>query len=106
MICGGFVRLFVADLDRAVRFYVETLGVKLVDESDARAVVDCGDGLLVELARAPGGEHRGGTAVGLLPKVPLSEAIQILENRGVHFDASHGFRDPDGNLLYLVEPRS
>jgi catechol 2,3-dioxygenase-like lactoylglutathione lyase family enzyme len=102
MIRGGWVRLSVAELDRAVRFYVETLGMKLVSEAEESATIDCGDGFRIELAKAPPGEHRGAVAVGLRPKMPLAEAIAILENRGVTFDATHGFHDPDGNVLYLA----
>lgn len=97
MIRGGVVRLPVSDVGRAVRFYVETLGMKLValDEQAGQAVIDAGDGLRLELARGP-------AAVGLVPKIPLEEATAILENRGVAFDGSHRFTDPDGNVLYLA----
>ena len=102
MIRGGLVRLSVAELDRAVRFYIETLGLKLVSETEESAVIDCGDGFQLVLAKAPPGEHRGAVAVGLHPKMPLAEAIAILENRGVTFDASQEFYDPDGNVVYLL----
>lgn len=102
MIRGGSVRLPVADVSQAVRFYVETLGMKLVEERPGDAVIDCGEGFLIELAQTPGGEHRGAVAVGLRPKIPLAEARSILENRGVTFDPSNRFVDPDGNVLYLA----
>lgn len=104
MIRGGVVRLPVADVSHAVRFYVETLGMKLVAERPGDAVIDAGDGLLLELAQTPGGEHKGAVAVGLRPKIPLAEARAILENRGIVFDASHRFADPDDNALFLVAP--
>jgi catechol 2,3-dioxygenase-like lactoylglutathione lyase family enzyme len=102
VILGGVVRLPVVDLDRAVRFYVETLGMKLVEEATEAAVIDAGDGFRIALARSPSGEHRGAVAVGLRPKMELAQSIAILENRGITFDPQHRFSDPDGNVLYLI----
>lgn len=98
--------LHVRDVGRAVRFYVETLGMKLVEEaSDGAAVIDAGEGFCVELRR---GDTASSQAVTLHPKLPLPDAVAILENRGVEFtiEESAGtriarFRDPDGNLLAL-----
>lgn len=117
MIRGGLVTLFVRDVGRAVRFYVETLGMKLVEESGADwAVIDAGDGFRISLRRetdmAPstGGRRPFSPAVGLTPKVPIREAIAIYENRGVVFDMKEEgpvtlahFRDPDDNALYLCQ---
>jgi len=102
MILGGLVKLPVSDLDRAVRFYVETLGMKLVEDAGEGAVIDAGDGFRIALARSASGEHRGAVAVGLRPKMELAQSIAILENRGVTFDAQHRFSDPDGNVLFLI----
>jgi catechol 2,3-dioxygenase-like lactoylglutathione lyase family enzyme len=100
MIDGGIVRLPVGDLGASVRFYVETLGMKLVDLSEAAAVIDCGEGFLIALTTSPGGRP----AVGLRPKMPLEQSRSILENRGIAFDEKSGFLDPDGNVLYLAPP--
>ncbi|CAN5922862.1 hypothetical protein BH11MYX4_BH11MYX4_30740 [soil metagenome] len=115
MIRGGLVTLFVRDLDRAVRFYVETLGMKLVEEAGSSwAVIDAGDGFRIGLHEGAGIEGRGASApsVGLYPKVPLREAVAIFENRGVKFDVKDDgpvtlahFRDPDDNVLYLCQER-
>ena len=113
MIRGGFVTFFVSDSDRAVRFYVETLGMKLVEEESHWAVIDAGDGLRLGLAvKGPDSVAVKRDAllasVSFYPKVPFDEAIAILENRGVHFDVKEigpmtfaHFRDPDGNALAL-----
>lgn len=119
MIAGGNATLLVADLDRALRFYVETLGFKLrVRASDDWAEVDAGGGLVLGLHRA-GGEGarpgvRGSISVGLDVNQPIAEVVEVLSNRGVQF---HGlvreegavklafFGDPDGNALYLVEAK-
>jgi catechol 2,3-dioxygenase-like lactoylglutathione lyase family enzyme len=115
MIRGGLVTLFVRDVGLAVRFYVETLGMKLVEEDGAgRAVIDAGEGFRIGLRQAsvkePGTRGAFSPSVGLTPKVPIREAIAIYENRGVVFDVKDEgsvtlahFRDPDDNALYLFQ---
>ena len=119
MIRGGLVTLFVQDVGRSVRFYVETLGMKLVEQAgEGWAVIDAGEGFRIGLhvagARLLTGEGRGAFApsVGLYPKVPIAEAIAIYENRGVKFETKEDgpvtlahFRDPDDNVLYLCQER-
>jgi catechol 2,3-dioxygenase-like lactoylglutathione lyase family enzyme len=107
------VTLFVRDVNRAVRFYVETLGMKLVEEPGSGwAVIDAGDGFRIGLHEGAVVEGRGAFApsVGLYPKVPLREAVAIFENRGVKFEIKDDgpvtlayFRDPDDNVLYLCQ---
>lgn len=124
MIRGGLVTLFVRDVGRAVRFYVETLGMKLVEEAGDPApiwaVIDTGGDFRIALhplPPAPAGMAEGGRgafapSIGLYPKVPIAEAIAIYENRGVEFDVkaegpvtlAH-FRDLDDNALYLCQER-
>ncbi len=125
MIRGGLVRLYVQDVGQAVRFYVETLGMKLVEDgAPDSAVIDAGDGFRVALAshasRTRAIEEVAGSAaatlssgslsVGFLPKVPIEEAIAIYENRGVTFDLTREgsaivahFRDIDGHPLHLYQ---
>ena len=115
MIRGGLVTLYVRDVGRSVRFYVETLGMKLVEQADGGwAVIDAGDGFRIALHEGGGVEGRGAfcPSVGLYPKVPIREAIAVFENRGVKFETKDEgsitlahFRDPDDNVLYLCEER-
>ena len=118
MIRGGLVTLFVGDLERAVRFYVETLGMKLVEEGGKHwAVIDAGDGFRIGLHPSPPGALEGARgafapSIGFNAKVPIKEAIAIFENRGVRFDVKDDgpvtlahFKDPDDNALYLCQER-
>ena len=104
MVLGGMVTLFVRDASVAVRFYIETLGMKLVASREGSAVIDAGDGFLLELRN--GALHPRGEApiplVTFYAKVPLVEARAIYENRGVVFDAEGRFADLDGNALRLA----
>ena len=101
MIRGGLVTLFVRDVASAVRFYIETLGLKLVDQTAEACVLDAGASFLIELRV---GTPAQGPALTLFPKVPLAEAISIYEMRGVSFGDDGGFADPDGNRLRLRAP--
>lgn len=111
MIRGGLVSLFVRDLGAAVRFYVETLGMKLVEErATTWSVIDAGEGLRIGLHAGVPEAPRGAPRVGLSPKIPIREAIAIFENRGVSFELTTDgpvtiatFHDPDDNALYLYQ---
>jgi catechol 2,3-dioxygenase-like lactoylglutathione lyase family enzyme len=119
MIAGGSARLLVTEMDRAVRFYVETLGFKLRARSgDEWAEVDAGGGLLLGLQRRAPGEAlagaRGSICVGFDLNQPIAEVVEVLANRGVEFlgptkeeggTSLSFFVDPDRNALCLVEAR-
>jgi catechol 2,3-dioxygenase-like lactoylglutathione lyase family enzyme len=99
MIRGGYVTLQVSSVATAVRFYVETLGMKLVDERTGSAFLDAGEGFVLQLAEGPSRTD----AVTFHTKVPLDEAIAIYTNRGVVFQpGTSRFHDPDGNALTLT----
>lgn len=117
MIAGGLATIFVTDFDRAVRFYSETLGMKLVFRSgDFWAEVSAGPGMTIGLhplspnAAKPG--TNGSTVVGLEVKQPIETVISQLTVRGVKMSGDlmnddpvriQNFHDPDGNELYLFE---
>ncbi len=102
MIRGGMVRLHVRDIGSAVRFYIETLGMKLVAEPVGSAIIDAGEGFDLLLVAGT----TSTADVVLRTKVPLEVAVAIYENRGVVFERGAGgalFGDPDGNRFTLVQ---
>lgn len=105
------VWFWVADMDRALKFYTEVLGLRLLSRhGDEWAELDGGT---IRLALHGGGDERepGGTVV--FEVEDLLEARLALELRGLVLDPHIGevegvarfasFTDPDGNRLQLIE---
>jgi catechol 2,3-dioxygenase-like lactoylglutathione lyase family enzyme len=119
MFRSGNVTIYVTNMDRAVQFYSETLGLKLAYRfGDHWASVECGKGLTIGLhptnepMRADPGPIKGRTAIGLELEGTMEDAMKKLGSKGVKFEGviDEGkagrfchFHDPDGNLLYLAE---
>ncbi len=108
------VWLPVNDMQRALRFYGDTLGLKVKEDHGEWAEVDA-DGLTIGLngrdSETPGPE--GGAVIAFRAKAAIDEAVAELEGKGVDFaggvtDHPWGkiaaFHDPDGNVLELYEP--
>ncbi len=112
MIRGGRVTLHAGDVAASVRFYVETLGMKLVEERpDGTAILDAGGGLRIGLRAGmrprQGSDATDDAVLTLQVKVPLAEAIAIFENRGVVFERTASgvvFVDPAQNRIALESP--
>ncbi len=119
---GGGPTIFVSDVDKAVAFYTQTLGLKLMYQAGPHfAMIDAGDGLQIGLhpeaknAGKPG--TRGSIQVCLMVTQPIDEVVRELQSRGVNFDERISgqpvvvddpiklafFADLDGNELYLCE---
>jgi serine phosphatase RsbU (regulator of sigma subunit) len=117
-----FVTIFVTDVDRSIRFYVDQLGFNLLFDSpigDGRFVaVGPPDGSTVfALAQVPADSEAHRSIARSAPIVFLTENVteryKEWSARGVHFDEPPhkpvwgglyaGLRDPDGNPLKLVE---
>ncbi len=100
---------YVSDMERAIAFYADVLGLKLVSR-DVVARFDI-DGVLFELVPAP---HKtklqgGGNARICLRVGHIHQALKELQTKGIHTsqvqDEDEGmlgsFEDPDGNEIHL-----
>jgi predicted enzyme related to lactoylglutathione lyase len=106
------VWFWVADMDRAVTFYRDALGLSLrMRHEDTWAEFEAG-GIRIGLHGAT--DHaatRGGTAVFRVDDLDMAKAS--LQERGVTFEDHLGevpgyaryasFADPDGNSMQLIE---
>src|SRR6185295_17015724 len=116
MIASGNITVYVSDMDRSIRFYSETLGLKLAYRfGNNWASIEAGRGLTIGLhpasAQMPAG-RKGSMAIGLELDGSIHEAMKALEAKGVKFQGPVnegkagsfvGFDDPDGNSLYLAQ---
>jgi catechol 2,3-dioxygenase-like lactoylglutathione lyase family enzyme len=118
----GRVCVTVADTDRAVDFYVNTLGFKKVVDvpmGDAGRWVEValpGTVTTIALAPPPAGTDAGGTQTGIcLDTSDVDADHATLKAAKVDVDAEvtrwggpvppmFWLRDPDGNALIVVEP--
>lgn len=113
----GAARVFVADIGRATRFYRDTLGPTAQFTGPDAAMFDTGEAKL--LIEAVDREHADlqqlvGRFTGLSFTVPdIAASVSGLSARGIAVDAGPDrqdwggilahFRDPDGNVLTLVQ---
>ena len=119
MISGGNATVLVSNMDRAIRFYTDVLGLRLLNRfGDHWATVSAGTGLTIglhpasEKYAAPG--TKGGIMVGLEIDEPIEALMAQLKDKGVQFTGAvveetagkfiH-LEDPDGNEMYLWEVR-
>lgn len=110
-----YVYFWTSDMDRAVRFYGQVLGLRLVHQDQSKwAEFDAGPLRLALHAavedRAP---EPGGTVVFRVEDLDAARAE--IEGRGTEFEEPAGeiegyarfasLRDPDGNRVDLIEYR-
>jgi catechol 2,3-dioxygenase-like lactoylglutathione lyase family enzyme len=118
----GRVCVTVADTDRAIDFYVDTLGFeKVVDVpmGDAGRWVEvavAGTPTTIALAPPPPGDEAGGSQTGIcFDTTDVDADHAALKAAGVDVDAEvtrwggpvppmFWLRDPDGNSLIVVQP--
>jgi len=123
MLADAPVQAFVpvTDLDRAAGFYVDTLGLALVERNPIAVVLDIA-GTTVRVTAVPDHRPPPGTTLGWTVTDAAATARWITE-RGVEmlrFDGMHQdddgiwiapggdrvgwFADPDGNTLSITQP--
>jgi methylmalonyl-CoA/ethylmalonyl-CoA epimerase len=115
----GQIALTISDLERAVRFYRDDLGLPLLFQAPpGLAFFKCGDVRL--MLSTPEGDYKPGPGATIYFKVGAIDAVVTeLKSRQVSFvDEPHliarmpdhelwmcFLRDPDGNSLALMEER-
>ena len=110
----GQIAITVTDVDRAVRFYRDTLGIEFLFQVPNLAVFDCdGVRLMISASEKPGEIYN---SVVYFKVLDIQRVFQSLIARGVAFEGEphmiarmpdHDlwmafFRDPDRNLLALM----
>ena len=112
----GQIHISVDDVPRAVAFYRDILGMKLLFEVPGQpmAFFDCG-GIRLYLGRPESEEFRSNALI-YYNVDSIAGAYQTLQSRGVEFEAEPhlvhrtettelwmaGFRDPDNNYVSLM----
>jgi len=119
MVTGGNATVFISNMDQAIRFYTEVLGLKLADRfGDHWATVEAGKGLTIGLHPAspkyPAPGTKGAVMLGLEIDEAIEGVVDRLSQKGVLIkgpivrDEPGKFvhlEDPDGNEIYLWEHR-
>ncbi len=107
------VYYWVSDMERAVRFYREVLGLSLrSQEGDNWAVFDAGGRQFALHRLVEGHPTAPGGATAVFAVDDLDRARTVLSERGVQFGHEGdvegyarfaSFQDPDGNTVQLIE---
>lgn len=115
----AFTSIPVIDMKRAVRFYRDILGLKLLFEGPDWSEFSIGGQRLALKAgkepqgKAPQEKARSTEVVVHLTARPMEDRVEVLKKRGVRFNDSvksfsYGklvqFEDSEGNALGLYEP--
>ncbi len=117
MISGGNVTVMISDMDVAVAFYTEVLGLKLTNRfGNHWATVQAGKSLVIGLHPAspkhPAPGTRGSMLIGIEIDERIEDVVERMQRKGVRFTGPiikdgpgcfADFVDPDGNPLYLWE---
>ena len=110
----GQIALTVKDIERAVAFYRDALGMRFLFQVPNMAFFDCG-GIRLMLS-LPEKSGEGYSSIVYYKVDRIQQAFETLSSRGVPFEGTphliakmpdHDlwmafFRDPDGNLLALM----
>ncbi len=114
LISGGHAIVYVSDMDAAIRFYTDTLGLKLTYRFENKfATLEAGRDLLLALhpktPNTPDPGTKGSVTLGLIVDEPIATVISRLAQRGVRMPKPSEPRGPvdiedvDGNVITLWE---
>ena len=118
MLQGITATIYVSNMDRAVEFYTNTLGMPLAGRfGDEYASIDLGKGIAIGLhpsrnPNSPKPGNKGAIQVGFSVDGSLDDFVKDLQAKGVVFRGPivddnqvrlAYFGDPDDNDLYLIE---
>ncbi len=107
------VYYWTADMDRAVAFYADVLGLTMVHrDGENWAVFDAGGRRFALHGAIEGHPVSAGGATAVFSVLDLDRTRSMLEDRGVRFGHEGdvqgyarfaSFTDPDGNTVQLIE---
>ena len=112
---SGNLTLMVADMDRAVEFYTQKLGLELKVRYGNEWAEVAAPGVMLGLHQARGPIARADPNIGIsigLEVDDIEAAVEELKGKGIAFPSSiretndlrqASFEDPDGTSLYLAE---
>jgi catechol 2,3-dioxygenase-like lactoylglutathione lyase family enzyme len=114
LLSGGHAIVYVSDMDAAIRFYADTLGLKLTYRfEDKFATIEAGRNLLLALhpktPNTPDPGTKGSVTLGLVVDEPIDAVLSHLAQRGVRVTGrsepghSVDIEDLDGNVITLWE---
>jgi catechol 2,3-dioxygenase-like lactoylglutathione lyase family enzyme len=106
------VTILVSDMDKAIKFYTDSLGLKLVSNYGGEFALIESNGLKIGLH--PGKKGPGGVSRDISLGFQVDDVASVkktLESKGVIFEKRvqdrgaiiENFSDPDGTPLYLIE---
>ena len=111
-ITGSNVTVMVSNMDAAVKFYTETLGLKLkVRYGDHWAEIEA-PGITIAL-HPKGKDIKTGDNLSIgFSANDFKQTVAALEQKGIKFNMLDDkqvllalFTDPDGNALYFAQPK-
>ena len=125
LLSGGHAIVYVSDMDAAIRFYTDTLGLRLTNRFENHfATAEVGRSLVLGIhprtPRTPIPGTRGSVTLSLIVDEPIDTVLSRLAKRGVRATGpaepgtpsprsegrSADIEDPDGNLITLWEAKA
>jgi catechol 2,3-dioxygenase-like lactoylglutathione lyase family enzyme len=103
------VTVMVSNMDRAIKFYTETLGLKLGKRYGDHWAEIQAPGMTIGLHPSKEKHQKGSVSIGLNVE-SRDKAVEELKKKGIEFHLKDDdatklafFHDPDGTELYLCE---